>query len=110
MPLTISATPVFPFKPRISKPAECKDSSYAISEINALISVRDNLLSDAEKTKTTDELDRVAMANEVVQDCLKPARSPYEAQCLPESDAVRERKRCQAVRDRIAELRTQASR
>src|SRR5438105_4107184 len=41
----------------------------------------------------------------MLKGCLPPARSPYDAQYLPETDAVRERKRCEAVRNRIAQLR-----
>jgi hypothetical protein len=80
-------------------------SKYAVEEINAYIAVRDGLLVEAEEITTRARLDRVTIANEFVETCLRPARSPYEAQCLVETDAIRERKRCAAVKVRIAQLR-----
>jgi len=50
-------------------------------------------------------LERVRISNEFVENCLKPARSPYGAQHLPAVDAVRERMRCEAVKVRLALLR-----
>jgi hypothetical protein len=84
-------------------------SKSAIDEINTYIAIRDELLAEAEELKTCGKLDSVLIANEFVETCLKPARPPYEAQCLPEADAVRERKRCEAVKARIAELRKNAT-
>jgi hypothetical protein len=81
---------------------------YAVDEINTYIAIRDELLAEAEELRTHKKLDCVCIANDFVETCLKPARPPYEAQCLPEADAVRERKRCQAVKVRIAELRKNA--
>jgi hypothetical protein len=80
-------------------------STYAVKEINAFIAIRDGLLADAEEFMSQAKLDGVAMANDFVETCLKPARPPYQAQHLPETDATRERKRCQAVKVRLAELR-----
>ncbi len=80
-------------------------SKHALEEINAYIAVRDCLLVEAEAVTTRARLDRVTIANEFVETCLRPARSPYQAQCLVETDAIRERKRCAAVKVRIAELR-----
>lgn len=94
------------------KPATATEpvaSNYAIDEINAYIAIRDNLLAEAQETATNAILRRLGLANDFVESCLKSARSPYEGQCLPESDAVRERKRCQAVRDRIVQLRKAVS-
>jgi hypothetical protein len=82
---------------------------YAIDEINAYIAIRDNLFAEAEETATNAILHRLCLANDFVQSCLKPARSPYEIQFLPEQDADRERKRCAAIRARIAQLRAQAT-
>jgi|SRR5438067_823129 len=65
-------------------------SKSAADEINAYIAIRDNLLLEAEEITTRIRLDRLAVANELVETCLRPARSPYEAQCLAENDAVRE--------------------
>lgn len=81
-------------------------SVYSVAEINAYIAIRDQLLDEAEKLHSTDKVASTALANDFVEGCLKPARSPYEAQCLSESDAIRERQRCEAVRDRLTQLRT----
>jgi len=82
-------------------------SQYAVDEINAYIAIRDNLLAEAEATAARPNLRRLSLANDFVQSCLKPAWSPYETQYLPERDADRERKRCAAVKIRIAELHAQ---
>ena len=84
-------------------------SAYTVAEINAYIAIRDQLLAEAEEVRTTAKLSSTALANDFVLGCLQPARSPYETQCLPETDAVRERKRCEAVRDRLAQLRNDAA-
>jgi len=83
-------------------------SVYSVAEINAYIAIRDQLLAEAEEVRTTAKLSSTALANDFVLGCLQPVRSPYETQCLPETDAVRERKRCEDVRDRIAKLRSSA--
>jgi hypothetical protein len=80
-------------------------SKQGVEEINAYIAVRDILLVEAEEVTTRARLDRLTIANEFVETCLRPARSPYQAQCLAETDAIRERKRCAAVKASIAELR-----
>jgi hypothetical protein len=84
-------------------------SVYSAAEISAYIAIRDELLAEAEEIHTSAKFAATELANDFVFGCLKPARSPYEAQCLPELDAVRERKRCEAVRVRIAELRDGAA-
>jgi hypothetical protein len=81
-------------------------SVYSVAEINAYIAIRDQLLAEAEELHSSAKLASTALANDFVEGCLKPVRNPYEGQSLPESDALRERKRCGAVRDRIAQLRT----
>jgi hypothetical protein len=81
----------------------------AVDEINAYIAVRDGLVDETEAAPTSARLDRLAAANEFVVNCLKPARSPYEAQCLSEMEAARERKRCEAVQTQIAKWRAQLS-
>jgi hypothetical protein len=83
-------------------------SAYTVAEINAYIAVRDQLLAEAEEIRSASKLASTALANDFVLGCLQPGRAPYEAQCLPEVDAAFERKRCEAVRDRIAELRSAA--
>jgi hypothetical protein len=62
-------------------------------------------IAEAEQMTTGENLRRATLANEFVETCLKPARAPYAAQQLPEPDAAFERKRCEVVRNRIAELR-----
>lgn len=105
MPLAISLTK--PLGKSISgkKLAAPAGSAYVLSEINAYIAIRDELLAEAEELRTRAKLDSAAVANDFVQNCLNPARGPYGAQCLPEPDAARQRKRCDAVRDRITQLR-----
>ncbi len=91
-------------KPRTSDHAKITCSTYAITEINAYIAIRDNLLAEAEETANGVTLKRASLANDLVESCLKPARTPYEAQHLPEAAAVRERKRCVEVKARIAQM------
>ena len=108
MPLALISTKSGGRESRPNLTSPC-GSDYAVAEINAYIAIRDQLLEEAEKMHTTVELASAALVNDFVESCLKPARSPYEAQCLPEKDAIRERKRCEAVRIRIAELRDSAA-
>ena len=84
-------------------------SVYSVTEINAYIAIRDDLLAEAEELQTSAKLAATELANDFVFGCLKPARPLYEAQYLPESDAIRERKRCETVRERIAQLRNSAA-
>jgi hypothetical protein len=110
MPLAIISTK--PAKPESRSTPDFNSSFgsvYSVAEINAYIAIRDQLLAEAEELNSNAKLASTALANDFVEVCLKPARSPYEAQCLPESDAVRERKRCEVVRDRIAHLRKTVS-
>jgi hypothetical protein len=81
-------------------------SKHVVDEINAYIAIRDGLMVEAEQMRTHAKLNSVMVANDFVETCLKPARPAYKAQHLREADAVRERKRCQAVKARVAELRT----
>lgn len=74
-------------------------------EIGSFIAIRDSLLADAEQAATPVTLDRAAVANNYVQDCLRPARSPYQDQHLAEEEAWMERRRCAAVDQRLAQLR-----
>ena len=80
-------------------------TSYVVDEINAYVAIRDIALAEAEKEPNSVNLERARIANDFVENCLKPARSPYEAQHLPEPDAARERERCQAVKVRLSLLR-----
>jgi hypothetical protein len=102
-PTTTPNLPVWKSKaPTLSIPL------YASEEISAYIAIRDELLAEAEQVRTRAKVESLGVANEFVARCLKPARGPYRLQCLPETEAKRERQRCEAVRHRIAELRVQA--
>jgi hypothetical protein len=98
-----------PAKHATSKVTEPRSSACIIEEINTFIAIRDYLLTAAEASKTQQQINRASLANEVVETCLRPARHPYEAQSLPEADAIRERKRCLAAKSRIAKLHAEQS-
>lgn len=91
-------------RPTLAKAVEHRHLKYALDEITAYIAIRDNLLAEAEEGPTTSTIHRAGIANDVVEIFLKPARPPYEAQHLPEADAVRERQRCETVKARIRDL------
>jgi hypothetical protein len=92
--------------PRRSAPTSTRyGSPESNAEIHAYIATRDLALADAERNVTSATLNRAFLANELVQNCLTPARSPYEAQSLAEGEAQTERTRCEAVHRRIAQLR-----
>lgn len=80
-------------------------TSYVVDEINAYIVIRDIALAEVEKEASSVNLERARIANDFVENCLKPAKSPYDGQHLPETDAARERGRCQAVKVRLSLLR-----
>ena len=80
-------------------------STYIADEIQAYATIRDLALAEAEKITNSLNLERARIANEFVENCLKPAKSPYEAQHLPEGDAAREHQRCEAVKVRLSLLR-----
>lgn len=81
-------------------------STYVADEIQAYATIRDLALAEAEKVTNSLNLERARIANEFVETCLKPARTPYEAQHLPEGDAARERQRCEAVKVRLSLLKS----
>lgn len=93
---------------RLAKTANLSHSKYIVDEINAYIAIRDNLLAEAEEVRSCAKLNSLSVANDFVETCLRPPRPAGKAPHLPEADAARERKRCQAVKIRIAELRKQA--
>ena len=104
-PLRPTVLPAFKAEqsqPKSAAPDQFKMSSYVLDEINAYVAIRDIALAEAEKITTPVNLERVRIANEFVENCLKPARPPYGAQHLPAADAVRERMRCEAVKIRLA--------
>lgn len=98
-----------PAKPAICASAPTENSAVA-EEIFSFIAVRDLLLAEAEDLTTEASLHRVWMANEFAERCLEPARPPYQAQSLPEAEAVYERRRCKTIKMRIAELRARVHR
>jgi hypothetical protein len=79
-------------------------STYIADEIRAYGTIRDLALTEAERITNTLNLQRARIANEFVENALKPARTPYESQHLPEGDAARERQRCEAVKVRLSLL------
>jgi hypothetical protein len=111
MPLAISSTlPAANPKSRQTPTlSSAFGAAYSVAEINAYIAIRDQLLAEAEKLHSSTKLASTILANDFVEGCLKPARSPYQAECLPESDAARERQRCEAVRERIKKLLSNAA-
>lgn len=80
-------------------------SPEASAEIHAYIAARDIALAEAERDASDLTLNRAFLANQMVEICLKPARGPYRAQALPETEAGRERRRCQATSARLTQLR-----
>ena len=86
-----------------------KVSSEAIEEINAYIAVRDQSLAEAERVPTRGTLDRALLANEFVESCLRPVRSPYQAQAMPEASAADQRQRCATAKTRLAQLSARLS-
>lgn len=80
-------------------------TSYIVDEIHAYIAIRDIAIAEAEKELTLLNLERACIANEFVENCLKPARTPYEAQNLAEADAAGALDTCQDVRIRLSLLR-----
>lgn len=114
MPLTEAAPLAAVFEHTVSPartrtPSSNKVSSEAIEEINAYIAVRDQSLADAERVPTRGTVDRALLANEFVESCLRPVRTPYQAQALPEPTAVNERQRCAAAKARLAQLSARVS-
>jgi hypothetical protein len=109
MPLTIGSktTGRAGNKSRPAQRPQTQSSEYVIGEINAFIAIRDELLAEVEDAKTSSKLDSLIIANNFVESCLTPARSPYDVQFLPEPAAKRERERCEQIKQRVADLRDQ---
>ena len=60
-----------------AKAADSESSSkHAVAEINTYIAIRDSLLVEAEEVMMRARLDRLTNANEFVETCLRPPRSP----------------------------------
>ncbi len=84
-------------------------SKEARDEIEAYAAIRDLLLSNAEVTTSIESLRRAAIANELLESCLRPPRSPWQAQYLEPREAARELDRCCATKMRIAALQQKFS-
>ena len=80
-------------------------SREASDEIYAYIAARDMALAEAAMHPSNSTLNRAFLANQLVENCLQPARTPYQRQSLVENEAAQERKRCVAASARIAQLR-----
>ena len=91
-------------------PASACATPETSAEIYAYLAARNLLLREAEEKTTETNLRRATAANEFAENCLRPARSPYEAQALPEAETARERQHCKAVKMRLAELRARLGR
>lgn len=85
------------------------DPTAATQEIFAYLAVRDQALVQAEENLSEETMQRATMANEFATSCLQRPRTPYQAQCLEESDARRERQRCATVATRLAQLQARMS-
>ena len=81
------------------------EGDCASAEIYSYIGARNLLVREAEKNPTELNLSRAEAANKYVESCLRPMASPYQAQSLSETEAVRERQRCLTVRALLCELR-----
>src|SRR2546421_7327568 len=79
-------------------------STYIADEIRAYATIRDLALAEAERITNPLNLERVRIANDFVENTLKPARTPYESQHLPEGEAAPERHRCEAAKVRLSLL------
>jgi hypothetical protein len=84
-------------------------SREASDEIHSYIAARDMALAEAVQHTSNSTLNRAFLANQLVENCLKPVRSPYQKQSLVENEAAQERKRCLAASARIAQLRQNAA-
>jgi len=79
-------------------------TTYVVDEIRAYATIRDLALAEVEKTTNLLNLERARIANDFVENALKPARNSYGNQRLPAGDSIRERQRCKAVKVRLSLL------
>jgi hypothetical protein len=79
-------------------------TTYVVDEIRAYATIRDLALAEAEKLTNPLNLERAEIANDFVENALKPARNSYGNQSLPAGDSIRERQRCKAVKVRLSLL------
>ena len=102
---TASTKNISPRQKAAKRAPAASRNQYAVDEIGAYIAVRDSLLTEAQEGLTEAALQRLVLANNFVANCLRPAKKPYLSQFLPETDAVRELKRCAGVDAAITKLR-----
>ncbi|MEO5719633.1 MAG: hypothetical protein ABIR29_13825 [Chthoniobacterales bacterium] len=86
-------------------PLDAPATETAAVEIHSYLAARDLLLREVDANPTEANLRRAWAANEFAENCLRPARSPYQAQSLPAAETARERLRCNAVKVRLTQLR-----
>src|SRR6476469_5453106 len=79
-------------------------STYLVDEIRAYATIRDLALAEAEKATNPLNLERARIANDFVENALKPARNSYVNHRPPAGDSIRERQRCKAVKVRLSLL------
>ena len=83
---------------------------YDLAELHAFFAARNLILREAEENTTELNLRRAAAANDFAESCL-PSEAWNGNRCtLSVAEAAQERKRCQAVRVRLAELRVRLRR
>lgn len=107
--LPLQQTAMNPTKTASKSPATLSADCASV-EIHSFLAARDLLFREADANTTYSNLRRACAANEFAESCLRPARSPYQAQSLPEEEAAGERLRCNAVKMRLAQLRVHAGR
>jgi hypothetical protein len=86
-------------------PADLRMTSYIVDEIHAYVVIRDLAVAEAEKEPNMLNVERACIANEFVEKCLNPARTPYETQYLQQAEAAQEREACHEIRIRLSLLR-----
>src|SRR4051794_32773612 len=89
-------------QPLPSRPTDFRMTSYIVDEIVAYAAIRDIAVAEVEKNPNTLNLERACIANEFLEKCLKPARTPYEAQYLQQADAAIALENCQEIRIRLS--------
>lgn len=105
LPLELTA---MNFPKNLTKSPVAPATDSASVEIYSCLAARDLLLREVDANPTAANLRRAWAANDFAETCLRPARSRYQAQSLPGTEASRERARCNAVKLRLAQLRVRA--
>jgi hypothetical protein len=79
-------------------------STYIADEIRAYATIRDLAVAEAERVTNKLNLARARIANDFVENALKPTRPSHDGQHLPAGEAARERQRCEAAKVRLSLL------